>query len=234
VVGNRAFFDAYYYDYDNREFYPKVAVLSFDVREDEPEVEIIEDDRCGASTSTAPFADEEGNVYILGDWFAGLAQVGVSPAAPNPACLLRIKPDAREFDPDYYVDLLDVSGANAVHAGFHMGGNKLLLNIWPESEPAPTEEEITADPDVFWSGTFEFTVLDLETGDATLVSDLEPAGAGNMTPLRLDGVNYVQAYERGDDDSYEAHLFEVKQDASAQKVLSAGLNGDFEMIGRLR
>ncbi len=234
VVNGRAYMAAAWMNYDTLETYGAAAVVTFDATTDEPEVTVIEDDRCGVTSAVTPFADAAGNVYVVGDWSSGLDQIGKATPAPNPACLLRINAGEESFDPDYYVDLLEVAGARALYGAYGMaGGTKMLLNYWPLSEDPPTAEAIAEDPYAYYSGTFRYSVLDLATETTTEVNDIPPAGAGNNTPLVLDGVNLIQVYPDGARD-VGADLFAIAPDGSATKVLEAGPNADFEMVGRLR
>jgi hypothetical protein len=66
-------------------------LLTFSSADAEPRLEVLEDDRCGITSSVAPVADEAGNVYFAGDWYLGLNQIGVATGqAATPACLLRV------------------------------------------------------------------------------------------------------------------------------------------------
>jgi hypothetical protein len=68
------------------------------------------------------------------------------------------------------------------------------------------------------------------------VPDLPQGGWGNLTPLELDGVRYVQNYPpKSEDDAYpEAFLYEVREDGSSKLAMRGGSSGDFEMLGRIR
>lgn len=237
VHGGRAYLAAGWINYDTLQTYPKAAIATFDATVERPELSIIEDDRCGVSSVLTPFADDEGNVYMAGDWLSGQQQIGSSTPAPNPACLLRIKPGASTFDPDYYVDLLAANDARAIVGAYGMSGGKLLVNFWPTSAPLPPPAELAADPwAIFQSTVYRYAVLDLKTRTSTLVASIPPAGTMNNTPLVLDGKNYVQVYPKaqgGGEDS-GSQLYEIDTDGSARVVLFAGANADFEMIGRLR
>jgi hypothetical protein len=224
-------------DYETNEVYGTAAVATFHATSDEPTVSVIEDDRCGVSSAVTPFADEAGNVYVVGDWSSGLAQIGSATPAPNPACLLRINAGETSFDPNYYVDLLEAAGARALYGAYGMAvGTKLLLNYWPVSEDPPTAAAIAADPYAYYAfNGFRYAVLDLATNTTTEVSAIPPAGAGNNTPLFLDGVNLIQVYPEGNmSREVGADLFAISPEGEATKVLEAGPNADFEMIGRLR
>jgi hypothetical protein len=233
VANGRVYFPMAAYDYDKQVGYPKVVIGSFDASQDQPVMEFAEDDRCGNSSVVVPRVDANGDVYVVGDWGSGYAQVGVNPPAPNPACLLRIKAGEKAFDPTFKVDLLALSQSRALRSGYWMPDHKLLAHVWPDSVPAPTAAELAATPDLFWSfKKLQYVVMDLDHGTATPVLAIPPAGGGNLTPLAMDGVNYLQIYPGGP--TAGADLYEVRADGAIRKVLSAGAMGDFEMIGRIR
>lgn len=232
AVDGRAFYNASWTDWDGLHQYEKAAVVAFDTDSPTPDLTVIEDDRCGGTYAMSPFPDEEGNVYAMGDWQGGYFDVGTLTERP-PACLLRIKPGADEFDPDYYVNLLEVTGARAIRNAFPMSGGRILLNILPSDAPAVSEGAFEEDPWAYYNlEGFTFAIYDVESEEVILVSDLEPAAAGNSTPLSMDGRNFIQIYPNGRDEA--AHMYEIKADGSAEKVVEAGSAGDFSMIGRLR
>jgi hypothetical protein len=230
VFDNRAFYTAAWFNYDTADVYPKTALLTFDATDPTPEITAIEDDRCGGSWAMAPFADEGGNVYMMGEWYAGRFQAGILEPQTKPACLLRVKPGADVFDPDYYVDLLSTLDAQAVRGAWAMADGHLLVNILPNSAPKLTKEEIMMEPEAYGMlDTFEYVVLNLETLEAKKVSSLGSAPAGSATPLTIDNRTFIQRY----DADYNGTIFEVRTDGTSEKILEAG-SGDFDMIGRVR
>lgn len=237
VANDRVYYSASWYDYDARRGYEKAALLTFAADQDEPVLDTVEDDRCGITASVAPYADERGDVYFAGDWNIGLNQIGVPEAqrAPNPACLLRISASSGEVDPDYYVDLLEAADARALTSAIYLGDGKWLANVWPRSVPAPTDAEISADPEVYLAAkNFEYLVIvDLENGTRLPVSGLERSSYGGLTPMFMDGVPYLQIFSDFSAPT-GALLYEVNATGEARRVLEAGPNGDFELIARLR
>jgi len=240
VSGGRAYFtlswtDPDTFEVDAFEAWSNAAVATFDASVEEPLVSVLEDSRCGVSSAVTPFPGDAGDVFIVGDWLSGLLQIGAAVPAPNPACLLRLAPGATELDPEYYVDLLAAADARAIYRGYGMAGGRLLLNYWPTSEPAPTPQQIDADPFVYFSGTgFRYGVLDLSSGDFAPVTAIAAAGPASSGPLSLDGVTLIQAYPDGDPTTgVGTDLFAVGADGSVARVLAAGTAGEFAMIGRL-
>lgn len=232
AVGGRAFYNASWSNWETLRHYDRAAVVAFDTDTPTPTLEVIEDDRCGGTYAMSPFADDEGNVYAMGDWEGGYYDVGTRTERP-PACLLRIKPGADEFDPDYYLNLLEVAGARAIRNAFPMSGGRILLNILPNDADVVSEADFEADPRAYYTlEGFTYVILDVETEEVTPVPDIEQAAAGNSTPLSIDDRNFIQIYPNGKDEA--AHLYEIKADGSAEKVIEASSAGDFSMIGRVR
>jgi len=230
VHDGRAYFNAGWSNSDVPEVVETAAVVAFDVDDPTPELEVIEDDRCGGTWAMAPFKDDAGNVYVMGDWNAGFYQIGILNPIETPACLLRIRPGEAEFDPDYYVNLLEVLDAKAVRNAFSMADGKLLVNILPASDPGLSTAEIEADPWAFYDiDRFRYVVLDLETLEATPVSGIGEVSAGSAKALTIDDRTLLQIY--GEE---TADLYEITTDGEAHLIVNAGLNGDFDMIGRLR
>lgn len=230
VHDGRAFFNAGWSNSEVPEVVETAAVVTFDVDDATPELEVIEDDRCGGTWAMAPFSDDDGNVYVMGDWNAGYYQIGILDPIQTPACLLRIPAGQSEFDPDYYVDLLETLDAQAVRNAFSMADGKLLVSILPASDAGLTEAAIEADPWAFYAiDRFRYVVLDLSTLEVTPVSGIGEVRAGSATPLSIDDRTFLQIYGEG-----TADLYEVTTDGQAQLVVNAGLNSDFDMIGRIR
>lgn len=232
-IGGRAFYNASWANFDTLSIVDHAALVTFDASTPTPTLQLMEDERCGGTYVMAPFADAQGNVYAMGEAYAGYFQAGVPGAMRAPACLLRVKPGADHFDPDYYVDLLSATNAQAIRNAFPMANNRILLNILPASATPITEAAFQDDSWAYYSLLeFTYVVIDVETLAVTPVTALPPAAAGNSTPLALDGRTFIQVYPQGRD--FGAHLYDIGVDGSVTKVIEAGSSGDFSMIGRVR
>jgi hypothetical protein len=231
AFGGRAYFNVSWSNSETPEIYERAAVVTFDVTDPTPELQVIEDERCGGTWAMSPFEDRNGNVYVMGEWSGGFYQVGILEPKTTPACLLRLEPGADAFDPDYHVDLLTVLDAQAIRNAFAMADRHLLLNYLPTDAPKLSEDAILADPYAYYAVTdFQYAVLDLETLTVTPVASLPPTRGGSATPLSIDDRTFIQIY----DDEETATLYEVKTDGSTEKILEATSGSDFDMIGRVR
>jgi hypothetical protein len=231
VFGNYAYTTAYWRDWDLGTSYAVAATGRFRVDTDTPVFEVLEDPRCAVTMAAAPFSDADGNVYVAGDWASGYDLLARdTPTATTPQCLLRIKPGAAGFDPDFFVDLSALSGAPAFYAAHPMPGRRLLLNKWSASID-PAELRDPQDPYWYWDAqAFDWTLVDLDAGTATPVRDLPLGGAQDTRTLTLDGVNYVQIY----DEARGATLYRVTGEGEVTEVLRGGAGVDFQWLGRLR
>jgi hypothetical protein len=105
--GERFIVTARYWDLAQGTTTPLVRAAIVDSRDDS--VEYIEDTRCGAIAFNV--TDDAGNLY-LGSHpsHAVYMAAGLDGDSPPPQCLLRIEQGERRFDPDYFVDLSELSG----------------------------------------------------------------------------------------------------------------------------
>jgi hypothetical protein len=107
--GDRITVIARYYLNDNAAALVKVAII--DVKTND--VTYTEDTRCGQVAYSV--SDPDGNIYFGSHGALSIyAAAGLAPADTPPACIVRIKKGATEFDQDYFVDLETVSGGGVV------------------------------------------------------------------------------------------------------------------------
>jgi hypothetical protein len=231
VIDSRVFYNAYWYDWESQQSSGGTALLTFDATATRPAPTLLEDDRCPATSTVAPFRDPQGRIHAVGDGMGGeLKLVG----ARDEQCVLRAIVGAGSFDADYRVDLDRPTQALAFSVGWSLPGISVLVaKVW---SPAEATTLPLADLTPFFD-TYEFSwiLVDMTTGKTVPVQDIPQGGWGNLTPLELDGVRYVQNYPpKAADDTYpEATLYAVYEDGSAKAVLRAGASSDFEMIGRI-
>jgi hypothetical protein len=232
VIGSRVYYNANWYDWDTHQSSAGTALLTFDATVDSPEPSLIEDERCSASSTVAPFAGAGGLVYAIGDGMGG--EMTVLGSGEPAQCALRALGGAASFENDYRLDLGEAPDAVAFSVGWPLpGSSAMVAKVWSPAEPASLP---LADSDRFFdSNEFSWVIIDTETGDVRPVAGIPQGGWGNLTPLELDGVRYVQNYppkSRGD--AYaEAFLYEVREDGSSTQVMRGGSSGDFEMLGRI-
>jgi hypothetical protein len=105
--GDRFIVTARYWDLAEGTTTPLVRAVIVDSRDDS--VEYIEDTRCGDIAFNV--TDDAGDLYLGSHpGHAVYMAAGLDGESPPPQCLLRIKRGESRFDPDYFVNLSELSG----------------------------------------------------------------------------------------------------------------------------
>jgi hypothetical protein len=221
----RAYFGWSWMDYDAGKSASVVALASFPTSPAAPVfAEPVVDTRCKVNDGF-PFLDAAKNIYVvgLGSWAPELGQ------ERDPSCVVRIRPGATNFDPEYFLDLLAVVGARDIATSWPMAvGSKLLVQYWPESVPAPAADE------EWWErSVLELAVVDLAAKTSVRVTGVKPGTSMSYFSLELDGERYVQVYDLTGDLS-DSTLYRVTPNGAAEVVVKAGPNSDFQNLGRVR
>lgn len=189
--------------------------------------QIIEDDRCAPSVA-APVYKEDGYLYVVGDGSTAFDIVASEKPVKKPQCVVRMAEAGSAFDPDYFVNLNEVTSSKAIRMAYPMGNQKLLVNMWSPDISLPPEAN-TANSSWFWDATaYEFAVVDLKTKTSTRVANLRGKMEGQKV-LIVDGKNYVQVHrpDRG------SVLYRIEPDATATTVLTNGAATNVQFLGRL-
>lgn len=228
VAGGRAWMSANWRDWDTYDHVPGAALAWFDTALDAPTLQFIHEDRCAASVD-APFVDEAGNVYVVGDGALGFDVLASPKKSARPQCVRRVLAGQTQFDPDFFVDVQAATGSPGFRDSHPMGMGKILLNLWAPG--LRVADYAMASPDWYWelNSTFEYVILDIQSKAAWPVRGLPRAAAQFSTTLRVDGRNYVQSY-RSDNGAVVSH---VATDGSVIEVLELGAGMDIQYLGRL-
>lgn len=211
-------------------YHDVAAIGVFDAAATEPELQLIEDDRC-ASTVTTPFDGGDGFVYLVSDAALGFDALANPTRTEKALCVLRMRPGAGEFDPSFFVDLKGALESPGFYATHPMKDGKLLVNVWA---PDVQLDSVATPNDSSWYWEFppyfEYAIVDLEEGTSTPVPNLERAAVQWSLTLRVDGDTYVQTYR----DDMGSNLHRVDLDGSVVNVLSNGPGTDVQYLGRVR
>jgi hypothetical protein len=229
ALGGQAFVAASFRDWTTLSYYDAAAVGIFDATADEPQLRIIEDDRC-ASTVASPFDGEDGFAYVVSDAALGFDALANPTQTRKALCVLRIEPGAGEFDPDFFVDLKQALNSPGFYAAHPMKDGKLLVNVWASDVPLET----VADPNDsgwYWDYPpyFEYAIVDLASGTSTPINDVPRAAVQWSITLRVDGDVYVQTYR----DDTGSDLQRVDPDGTVTRVLSNPAHTDVQYLGRV-
>lgn len=229
AVDGEAFVGASWRDWDTLSYYDVTAVGTFDATAAEPQLRIIEDDRC-ASTVTPPFVGTDGYVYVVSDAALGFDAIANPTRTEKALCVLRIAPGTGEFDADYLVDLREVLGSPGFYAAHPMKDGKLLVNLWA---PDVNVDSVADPKDSGWYWAyppyFEYAIVDLAEGTSTPVTDIPRASVQWSITLRENDNTYVQTYR--DDTGSDVHR--VDPDGTVTHVLSNPASADVQYLARI-
>ena len=229
-VGERCVTAINWRDWSTDRYHSAAALAIFDGASDEPELTVVEDPRCAPSSSLAPFRDEAGNLYVIGDGGLGFDRLASPNKTALPQCVLRLPAGATEFDPDFFVDLNAVTGSPGFYTAHPMADRRLLVNTWSPAVDVATVAD-PVDPGWYWSYPpyFEYAIVDLEGAASIPVPDLPRAAVQFSTTLRVDDENYVQLYQEDGSTS----LYRVDTTGAVTRVLDSGRGTDVQYLGRL-
>jgi len=228
-LGGQAFVAASWRDWTTLEYHDAAALGVFDATSTQPQLRIIEDERC-ASTVTTPFDGGDGFVYLISDAALGFDALANPNRTQKALCVLRMQPGAEGFDPDFFVDLGAALGSPGFYAAHPMEDGKLLVNTWA---PDVALESVADPVDSGWYWSFppyfEFAIVDLEAGTSVPVEGIPRAAVQWSLTLRVDGGTYVQTYR----DDTGSDLHRVDLDGSVTRVLTNPVGADVQYLGHV-
>jgi hypothetical protein len=170
----------------------QAVMLVLDTRMDELS-EIVSDDRCGQAVS---IIDVSGTLYFstgtLGASFHAMQRPGDYPAP----CVLRVLPGERTFDPDYYLDLTEVTGgrsAGGLVAGAGRDGYVLAFDDSLLPEPITPESEIFT---AYEASAWSWWRFSLDSSRAAEPLDVGPPASASSLVLSAGGREYITQLNR--------------------------------------
>jgi hypothetical protein len=191
---------------------------------------IVADERCAPSVAIGPFKDAEDRVYAVGDGAQGFDLIASANKIANHQCVVRMNADADGFDPDFFVDLQEVTQSPAIYMAYPMPGHKLLVSMWaPDVSLDPFVDR--KDADWFWNHPpyYDYAIIDLETKTATKVEGLARASVSSPKSLIVDDQNYVQLFR----EDHGSTLHRVEADGKVEQVLDNPGSTNVQFLGRL-
>jgi uncharacterized protein DUF4374 len=169
-------------NYDAVEVYPKNVLAIAPADEDGP-VTIVEDDRC--VPALGGYITGNGDIYLVGGADADAIRAYNPAAAYPPTCVVRVKANATEFDPDFFIDLTQATGSPALPGTWRIDDQYVLARVWDPEDPMP--ETI----DEYWSGTsFVSKRIDIQTGEVSDFPAPPKGGFSSNIQDRIDGATY--------------------------------------------
>lgn len=187
---NRVYFPARRVNEISFNIDPLVSVAILDTDNDTL-LTVAEDDRC--VSATRPIVGEDGNIYVMGDGRNGVVQTVTELRGEEvpPTCLLRILAGETTFDPDFFVDVSEITG-----------GRTAATQMWQvPSFPGSAfgkmyyEDEVPADFDVtgpnVW-GLPVFKLWKINLGDEVTAAEAEvqPFSTIDFGAVPVDGQLY--------------------------------------------
>jgi hypothetical protein len=219
VVGDRVFVTLAWTNFTLLDLVPKVGVLVLDAANDAQEG-IFEDDRCAAAGGA--FVGADGDLYVLGDNDDGRYAAFGSRELPPP-CLLRVRAGADGFDPDYYLDLRELTGAPELgHIAGLEDGTAVTRVIDADIDFASIEDPT----DLAFEEIWDWMVLDIEAPSASSLG--LPLSALPFPPFEVDGTLVVQ---REDGEDGTSTLYRVEGDTAVESLT---VDGEFLQLARIR
>jgi hypothetical protein len=191
----------------------------------------IDDDRCAPSVAVGVWEDDAKYIYLVGDGAQGFDMKASPKPSPKPQCVLRLKEGADAFDPDFFIDLNELTGSPVVFMTYPMADHKLLANIWSPEVNIDDIDPKTGSPDWWWEYQpyFEWVIIDLDDKSVSHVDALERGAVQSQKTLRIDDDNYIQLFR--DDRGSTVHRIET--DGTVTQVLSNPDHVSAQYIGRL-
>lgn len=176
-------------NWDGEGYHPAAAVAIASATTESP-VRIVEDARCVGSDGA--HVDTNGDLYLRAGGYWGSAAAYGDRAAETRTCVLRIKADAATFDPDFLVDISELTGSYVNFPWFHVEGSQYLAQVWASEVAFPD------DIDEFWDGAgLSPLLVDIDSGESVPYPDVANRTMVSSSEFKLDGVSYYQLSETG-------------------------------------
>jgi hypothetical protein len=206
--GDKLAFGLYWVDADNLRIHPGMGVALMDPNMNAAPT-LVEDTRMTGVRTI--FRAASGDLYLVGEQNGTYGLLGQQAGMIPPAGVLRMKAGTTTFDPDYFIDLLKLTGSPLVYGTFVVDDDHLMLQVWdPATDPAPF---VAQGADAVWDAEeYVYMLVDLKTRTATRVAAIPKAGAQSVAKFRLDGVLHVQTYNVVSQNVKNATVYRVAAD----------------------
>lgn len=184
VVGDLVVWQLVVGNFETSEVYPGVVLAVANADDEEP-VRFVEDDRCiGADGG---YVDARGDYYVrAGGYWGYFVAYGSDPESTR-TCILRLRAGEDSFDPDYLVDLRELTGSYVNFPWFHVQGSQYIAPVWPGAQDIPEVVD-----DYWFTRDLQPLLVDIESGSVTPYPELEGAVVNSSAEYRVDGVSYYE------------------------------------------
>jgi hypothetical protein len=211
------------YNNKREEFLNDFVVGVFDTKRNT--LNVLKDDICSSSAAFGGFFDETGDLYLIADSFGGFTFFGND--EPKSDCVLRIKRDQADFDPNYrFVPSQAMEGL--APWGLYYAGNGLAYTT--AVDPAGLADYGSVFEFIF-APVHEGYTLDLGKMTAKKVDNMPPDAVG-FKSVTVDGLALIPrstaAAEVYEVDDIRTTVYTLNEDGSqaTEKFKMAGYLGN--------
>ncbi|WP_437977235.1 hypothetical protein WMF11_09435 [Sorangium sp. So ce295] len=171
---------ALYYDQNFSKILPETSAALIDVETDE--VTYVHDERCGGVSNSmiAP----SGDLYLGSDPYNAALNVIGGDEASKTGCLIRMRAGEDAFDPDFFVNVSDLTGGFPGGGIVPGAGSTAYLRAYDESlfPISPTTDALS----LYAAASWKWWKIDLESLTTATVVEGVPPGSGVVKYLSAD------------------------------------------------
>jgi len=201
-------------NWDTNEIHRVTTLLIVSATADGP-ARLVEDPRCAGANGG--YVDAQGDFYVRADAYWGyFAAYGDQTAAVR-SCVLRIRAGEEEFDPDYLVDMTELTGTPINYPWFHVQGGQYLAQAWDSSRTVPV------DTSEYWYADMVPMLLDIEAKTSEPYPDIDGTIMVSSAEYDVDGVHYYELNEQGFVVGGRSDIVELHPEGVVRKFTVPGL-----------
>ncbi len=209
-------------DWDNLATESKVMVGIFNTRT--KTMTYAEDNRAQANSYLFP--SENGDLYSYPmSTTAFFEHYGKGGPYPKSGGMVRIKNGESQFDPNFYVNVMDSTGGANSMGMFYVGNNKWLVKQYADTSNYPAAADLWD----FWDKELEFKLYDHVTQKSVDFPGMPKGYSGNNGWFIVDGNHYHQSPNKVTGDTEIAIISET-----GWKTAFTIVGGDMNQLARVR
>jgi hypothetical protein len=228
LAGNQAIWPIEWGNNDSLSVRKSATVAIANTGTDDPLL-FVDDPRCSGAIGGR--VDDNGDYYVYAMAGAGRFAAYGAEAADVRTCILKVAANDSRFDPDYLVDLRELTGTYINRGWFHIRGSHFLAYVWDSANALPEEWQAYNN-----ASTFRTLLVDLESQS---VEPYPHVGSGPLVTFREFGLDGVAYHEQVDPTSESGSAVGVATDVVELRPESAPRRftfnpGNLWSLGRIR
>lgn len=189
VVGDSVVWQIIAANFEALTIHPGVVLAIASANTDEP-VRFVEDDRCIGGDGG--YVDAGGDYYVrAGGYWGYFAAYGPAREAAR-TCVLKLPAGGAGFDPDYLVDMRELTGTYVNFPWFHVEGSTYLTQVWDSAVALPENAN-----DYYLGAGLKAQLIDIESGSVAPYPDIDGTIPISSNEIALDGVAYYEWSDQG-------------------------------------